>query len=89
VRRGGDGLTSAADATVRGVLLRNGNRGAAAAARSVLRRAVGFAEGVLLPRASSLQRRPAARVITALAASDVAYRLLLRESLRRALGMRS
>ena len=89
MRRGGRALTSAVDATVRGVLLANGNKGAAAAARSGLRRGVAFARGVLLPRASSLQRRPAARVLTALAASDVAYRLLLRESLRRALGIRS
>jgi hypothetical protein len=34
-------------------------------------------------------RRSGALIITVLAAIDVAYRLLLRESLRRALGMRS
>jgi hypothetical protein len=33
-------------------------------------------------------RRPSALILTVLAATDVAYRLLLRESLRRALGMR-
>ena len=33
-------------------------------------------------------RRQSALIITLLAASDLAYRLLLRESLRRALGMR-
>jgi hypothetical protein len=33
-------------------------------------------------------RRQGALIITLLAASDVAYRLLLRESLRRALGIR-
>jgi len=32
-------------------------------------------------------RRPGALIITVLAATDVAYRLLLRESVRRALGM--
>jgi hypothetical protein len=32
-------------------------------------------------------RRPGALIFTVLAATDVAYRLLLRESLRRALGM--
>ncbi len=32
-------------------------------------------------------RRPGALIITVLAATDVAYRLLLRESLRRAIGM--
>jgi len=39
-------------------------------------------------RPSSVIRRPGALLITALAASDIAYRLLLREALRRALGMR-
>jgi hypothetical protein len=81
------GLPSAVDATVRGVLA-NGNPSAADAVRSGLERAIAFAQGALLPRAGALLRLPAARVITALAASDVAYRLLLRESLRRALGMR-
>jgi hypothetical protein len=33
-------------------------------------------------------RRPGALMIAVLAASDLAYRLLLRESLRRSLGMR-
>jgi hypothetical protein len=32
-------------------------------------------------------RRPGALIITVLAATDVAYRLLLRESVRRALGI--
>jgi hypothetical protein len=32
-------------------------------------------------------RRPGALIVTVLAATDVAYRLLLRESVRRALGM--
>jgi hypothetical protein len=40
---------------------------------------------VLRPR--SLLRHPGALIITTLAASDLAYRLLLRESLRRALGV--
>jgi hypothetical protein len=38
-------------------------------------------------RPSSLLRHPGALIITTLAASDLAYRLLLRASLRRALGM--
>jgi hypothetical protein len=40
---------------------------------------------VLSPR--SLLRHPRALMITMLAASDLAYRLLLRETVRRALGM--
>jgi hypothetical protein len=40
---------------------------------------------VLHPR--SLLRRPGALIITMLAATDLAYRLLLRETVRRALGM--
>jgi hypothetical protein len=32
-------------------------------------------------------RRPGALIVTVLAATDVVYRLLLRESVRRALGM--
>jgi hypothetical protein len=40
---------------------------------------------VLRPR--SLLRHPGALIITTVAASDLAYRLLLRESLRRALGI--
>ncbi|MGA2455267.1 MAG: hypothetical protein ABSG93_17280 [Solirubrobacteraceae bacterium] len=40
---------------------------------------------MLRPR--SLLRHPGALIITTVAASDLAYRLLLRESLRRALGM--
>jgi hypothetical protein len=39
-------------------------------------------------RPLSILRRPGAVIITALAATDVAYRLLLREPLRRALGLR-
>jgi hypothetical protein len=38
-------------------------------------------------RPRSLLRHPGALVITTLAASDLAYRLLLRDSLRRALGI--
>jgi hypothetical protein len=38
-------------------------------------------------RPNAQLRRPIAVVITVLAATDVAYRLLLRESLRRALGV--
>jgi hypothetical protein len=38
-------------------------------------------------RPASLLRSPGALLITALAASDVAYRLLLREPLRRAIGI--
>jgi hypothetical protein len=40
---------------------------------------------VLQPR--SLLRHPGALIITMLAATDLAYRLLLRESVRRAVGM--
>jgi hypothetical protein len=40
---------------------------------------------VLLRR--SLLRHPGALIITTLAASDLAYRLLLREAVRRALGI--
>jgi len=40
---------------------------------------------VLHPR--SLLRHPGALIITMLAATDLVYRLLLRESLRRALGV--
>ena len=35
----------------------------------------------------TLLRRPGALIITVIAASDVAYRLLLRASIRRGLGM--
>jgi hypothetical protein len=35
----------------------------------------------------SLLRHPGALIVTTLAASDLAYRLLLRDSLRRALGI--
>jgi hypothetical protein len=38
-------------------------------------------------RRRSLLRHPGALILTMLAATDLAYRLLLRESLRRALGM--
>lgn len=41
-----------------------------------------------MQRSLSPLRHPGALIITLLAASDVAYRLLLREPLRRALGMR-
>jgi hypothetical protein len=41
--------------------------------------------GVLHPR--NILRHPAALVIGAVAATDLAYRLLLRASVRRALGM--
>jgi hypothetical protein len=40
---------------------------------------------VIHPR--SLLRHPGALIITTLAASDLAYRLLLRDSVRRALGI--
>jgi hypothetical protein len=40
---------------------------------------------VIHPR--SLLRHPGALIVTVLAASDLAYRLLLRDSLRRALGI--
>ena len=39
-------------------------------------------------RPSSLLRSPGALIITTLAATDLAYRLLLREPVRRVLGMR-
>jgi hypothetical protein len=38
-------------------------------------------------RPSSLLRRPGALIITTLAATDLAYRLLLREPVRRVLGV--
>jgi hypothetical protein len=38
-------------------------------------------------RPRSLLRHPGALIVTTLAASDLAYRLLLRDSLRRALGI--
>jgi hypothetical protein len=38
-------------------------------------------------RLPGLLRRPTALIITAIAASDVAYRLLLRAPIRRGLGM--
>jgi hypothetical protein len=47
---------------------------------------VADAVSVLLRR--SLLRHPGALIITTLAASDLAYRLLLREAVRRALGVR-
>jgi hypothetical protein len=40
-------------------------------------------------RPSSLLRRPGALVITTLVATDLAYRLLLREPVRRVLGLHS
>jgi hypothetical protein len=42
---------------------------------------------VSLSRRRALLHRPGALLITVLAASDVAYRLLLREPLRRSLGI--
>jgi hypothetical protein len=39
-------------------------------------------------RLPDLLRRPVALIITAIAASDVAYRLLLRAPLRRGLGIK-
>jgi hypothetical protein len=39
-------------------------------------------------RPSSLLRGPGALIVTTLAVSDVAYRLLLREPVRRLLGIR-
>ncbi len=65
-------------------------RGRAARNRRLLdssaRRRPADAVGVLLPR--SLLRHPGALIITTLAATDLAYRLLLREAVRRALGIR-
>jgi hypothetical protein len=46
------------------------------------------ADAIPVVRPSSLLRSPGALIITALATTDVAYRLLLREPIRRALGMR-
>lgn len=40
-----------------------------------------------MPRLPDLLRRPIALIVTALAASDVAYRLLLRAPIRRGLGI--
>lgn len=51
-------------------------------------RSLADAVDVLLLRSNALLRRPVPVVIAVLAATDVAYRLLLRESVRRALGMR-
>jgi hypothetical protein len=45
------------------------------------------ADAISVIRPRSLLRHPGALIITTLAASDVAYRLLLRGSLRRALGI--
>jgi hypothetical protein len=47
----------------------------------------GAADAICMERPSFLIRRTGALAIVALAASDVVYRLLLRESVRRALGM--
>jgi hypothetical protein len=46
------------------------------------------ADVVRVVRPSSLLRSPGALIITTLAATDLAYRLLLREPVRRVLGMR-
>jgi hypothetical protein len=47
------------------------------------------ADGIrVLLRPSSLLRGPGALIVTTLAVSDVAYRLLLREPVRRMLGIR-
>jgi hypothetical protein len=46
------------------------------------------ADAILMERPSFLMRRTSALAIVVLAATDVVYRLLLRESVRRALGMR-
>ncbi len=56
-------------------------------ARSSLGRQTADAVRVPLPRPSSLVHRQGVMVIGVLAASDLAYRLLLREPVRRALGM--
>jgi hypothetical protein len=45
------------------------------------------ADALDVQRPSFLLSRPGALVITAVAATDLVYRLLLRESVRRALGM--
>jgi hypothetical protein len=47
------------------------------------------ADAISVIRPSSLLRHPGALIITTVAASDLAYRLLLRDSLRRALGIDS
>jgi hypothetical protein len=46
------------------------------------------ADAIAMERSGLMLRRTGALAIAALAASDLLYRLLLRESLRRALGMR-
>jgi hypothetical protein len=48
----------------------------------------GAADAVDMQRPSFLPRRSGALMITAVAATDLIYRLLFRESVRRALGMR-
>jgi hypothetical protein len=58
---------------------------AAISARSSPQRQAADVICVLSPR--SLLRHPRALMITALAASDLAYRLLLREAVRRSVGM--
>jgi hypothetical protein len=45
------------------------------------------ADAMFMQRLNFPLRRPGALIITVLAATDVAYRLLLRESVRRALGI--
>jgi hypothetical protein len=45
------------------------------------------ADAIDVQRPSFLLSRPGALVITAVAATDLVYRLLLRDSVRRALGM--
>jgi hypothetical protein len=52
-----------------------------------LKQATGTADAVRMERSGIMLRRTGALAIAALAASDLLYRLLLRESLRRALGM--
>jgi hypothetical protein len=46
------------------------------------------ADAIRMVRPRSVLRSPGALLITVLAVTDVAYRLLLREPVRRALGMR-
>ena len=46
------------------------------------------ADGFYVLRPGSLLSRPSALIITTLAATDLAYRLLLREPVRRVLGLR-
>jgi len=56
-------------------------------ARSLFGVKDGPGEGITMFRLPDMWRRPIALIITAIAASDVAYRLLLRAPIRRGLGI--